>query len=404
MAQLTIRELGRQGDGIADGPIFVARTLPGEVVEGDVQDGGVASPRIVTPSEDRISPACKHFKTCGGCRMQHASDPLLALWKTGVVKDALKREGLDASLRDILTTPPRTRRRAKFAARRTKSGAMAGFRGRGSHTLVDVVDCHLITSDLAKCLPFARAATRLGGSRKGEMAFQTTATPNGLDVAVSGGKPLDDTLRRQLPQLATEHDVLRLTWDGELVAQSEPPLQIIGQAKVNIPPGAFLQATMHAETALQASVREIVQDAKEVADLFSGCGTFALDLAQYARVRAFEGDKSMTRACQDAANNAGLRFPIKAVTQDLFQDPVTSAELNHFDAVVLDPPRAGALAQCKELAKSEVATIAYVSCDPTSFARDVSVLVKAGFSLDWVQPVDQFRWSAHVELAAKLTR
>ena len=404
MAQFTIRELGRQGDGIAEGPVFVARALPGEVIEGDIEDGRIARPRIVTPSDDRVSPPCKHFKTCGGCQMQHAADPLLAHWKTGIVADALAREGLEPPLREMLTSPPRSRRRAKFAARRTKSGAMAGFRGRGSHTLVDVMDCHLITPELAKCLPFARAATALGGSRKGEMSFHCTATPNGLDVHVSGGKPLDDGLRAHLPQLATQHGVLRLVWDDELVAQSEPPVQVIGHAKVNMPSGAFLQATLHAESALQTCVREIVQDAKEIADLFSGCGTFALDLAQDAPVRAFEGDKSMTRACQDGANYAGLRYPVKAITRDLFQDPLTAAELNAFDAVVLDPPRAGALAQSEELAQSDVPVISYVSCDPASFARDVSVLVKAGFSLDWVQPVDQFRWSPHVELAAKLTR
>lgn len=404
MAELTIRELGRQGDGVADGPVFVPRALPGEVVDGQVSDGRMDAPRILHPSDDRVKPPCTHFKTCGGCQMQHAADPLLASWKTDIVRDALAREGLDAPLRDIVTSPPRSRRRAKFAARRTKAGAMAGFHARASDTLVDILECQLITPDLASALPFIREATALGGSRKGEVSFQCTATPNGLDVHASGGKPLDESLRVQLPQLATRHNVMRLTWDGELLAQSEPPLQLIGSAKVALPSGAFLQATDHGEKVLQSCVEEIATGAKLVADLFSGCGTFALKIADFAPVRAFEGDKSMTRACQEGANHAGLRHPVKAVTRDLFRDPLIGVELNAFDVVVLDPPRAGALAQVRELAQSDVTTIAYVSCDPTTFSRDVGILVKAGFSLDWVQPVDQFRWSPHVELAAKLTR
>ena len=404
MAEFKIRALGRQGDGIADGPVFVQRALPGETITGDPVDGRIFAPKIVEPSSDRVKPPCRHFKVCGGCLMQHASDPLLATWKMDIVRDALAAEGVDAPMRDIAVSPPRSRRRAKYAARRTKSGAMAGFHARASDALVDIQDCPLVVPGLDGGPALARELAIEGASRKGEITVHCTATPNGMDVSVEGGKPIDETLTIRLPQIAIDHNVVRLFWDRELVAQSATAKHPIGQAQVTLSPGAFLQATEHGETTLQDCVLEAIKGAKSVLDLFSGCGTFALRIAETAPVTAYEYDKPMTQACQDAANHANLTHPVKALSRDLFGDPLIPAELSKFDAVVLDPPRAGAAAQVAQLAKSDVQTIAYVSCDPATFARDAKILTGAGYVTQWVQVVDQFRWSAHVELAACFVR
>ncbi|WP_246036064.1 class I SAM-dependent RNA methyltransferase [Aliishimia ponticola] len=336
--------------------------------------------------------------------MQHASDALVADWKVGIVRTALAAQSLDAPIRGIETSPTRSRRRARFAARRTKSGALAGFHGRKSDVLVDVVDCPLISDDLAKGLDLTRALAVVGASRKGEILVQCNAVQGGLDVSVEDGKPLDQELRIKLPQIAAEHGVLRLTWNGELAAQLAPPQHKIGKADVPLPPGAFLQATEHGEKALQAFVLEATEGAHAVADLFAGCGTFSLRLAERGPVTAVEGDKPMTRALQEAANHAGLAYPVRSLTRDLFDDPLTEPELAKFDAVVLDPPRAGAQAQAQRLAKSDVPVIAYISCDPASFARDVRILVDGGYQVEWVHVVDQFRWSPHTEVAARLTK
>lgn len=404
MTEYKIRALGRQGDGIAEGPVFVPRALPGEVVSGTVEGDRLVNPRILEPVSDRVSPPCKHFKACGGCQMQHASDAVVEAWKLDIVITALRAHGFEPDMRTVETSPARSRRRAKFTARRTKSGAIAGFHGQASDTVIDVQDCVLVTPTLAAGVELARALAIVGGSRKAELSVHCTEVQGGLDVAVSGGKPLDSDLRNALPSLAVQHSVVRLTWANELVAQTSPPLHRIGRANVAVPPGAFLQATEHGEAVLQRSVLEATQGCSHVADLFAGCGTFALRLAETGPVTAIEGDKAMTRALQDAANHADVTYPIKAQSRDLFDDPLMPAELEKFDAVVLDPPRAGAAAQVAQLADSAVPVIAYVSCDPASFARDANSLSSGGYELDWVQVVDQFRWSPHVELAARFTR
>ena len=404
MPEVTIRALGRQGDGIADGPLFVPRALSGEKVTGKLDGDRLTDIRIVQPSPDRVAPPCRHFKACGGCQMQHASDNLVAEWKLGIVRDALKKQSLTTEIRGVETSPPRSRRRVGLAARRTKTGAIAGFHARASDTVVDVVDCPLIAPELAAAPEFARSLALIGVSRKGTLDVHCTVTLDGLDVVVEGGKPLDRQLRVDLPQLGVRFGVARLTWDGELVAQSAPPRHRIGRAFVELPPGAFLQATEHGERTLQECVLQATEGAVRVADLFSGCGTFALRLAERGPVSAVEAETAMVEALQQAANHGELPYPVRAITRDLFRDALSADELAGFDAVVLDPPRAGAAAQVAELARSDVPVIAYVSCDPSSFARDAAVLVQGGYRLDWVQVVDQFRWSPHTELAARLSR
>jgi 23S rRNA (uracil1939-C5)-methyltransferase len=404
---ITIDRLGHLGDGIAqgeNGPIFVAGMLPGEVVEGELESDRLVNAKIVTPSAARIKPPCSHARSCGGCLMQHASDAMVADWKTASVEGALAGQGLHAPFRPILTSPPRSRRRATFAARRTKGGSMIGFHARGSDALVQIPNCQLVHPDLMAAMPGLEELVRLGGSRSQEVSLMVTRALGGPDVVVTGGKPLDGALRLELARVVEAHAMARLTWDGETVALRATPIQTIGKARVAPPAGAFLQATEHGELALLETVREALGPQKRIIDLFAGIGTFALPLAEMSEVHAVEGDPAMVAALDKAARNTEGLKPIKAEARDLFRRPLEPDEFKYVTGVVIDPPRAGAEAQMRCLAEAKVPVIAMVSCNPVTFARDAKTLVQAGYLLEWVQVVDQFRWSAHVELVGRFVR
>jgi len=263
-----------------------------------------------------------------------------------------------------------------------------------------VPDCHLLHPDLMPALAAARDLAIIGTSRKAEIAVTATLSGAGLDLAVAGGKPLDGPLRLALAALAERHDLARLAWGGETVLTRRAPVQSFGGVPVVPPPGAFLQATAEGEAALVAEMRDLLGGARRVADLFAGCGTFTFPLAHDAAVHAVEGAPGMIAALDHAARHAqGLRR-ITHEARDLFRRPLDTQELAGFDAVVIDPPRAGAEAQIAALARARVPRIAHVSCNPATFARDAAVLLAAGYRMGPVRVVDQFRWSAHVELAA----
>lgn len=403
-SEFTITRLGHQGDGIAEGPVFAPRTLPGEVVTGVQQGSDLTDVRIVTPSDDRVKPPCRHYKSCGGCQLQHASDGFVADWKAEIIRSALMAQGLETDMRPILTSPANSRRRATLAARRTKKGALVGFHGRASDAITEMPDCHLLDPVLITGLPVAEALAQIGASRKAALSVTLTSSLAGLDVAVSGGKPLDGPLQADLAPFVERFALARLTWDGDVIAMRSPPEQLFGTARVVPPPGAFLQATPEGEAALVSAVTEITGDAKRILDLFAGCGTFTLPLAQTAEITAIEGDAQMTEALDQGWRRASGLKRVTSAARDLFRRPLLKDELAGFDAVVIDPPRAGAEAQIQELATSGPPVIAYVSCNPISFARDARALVDAGYRLNWVQPVDQFRWSVHTELAASFSR
>jgi 23S rRNA (uracil1939-C5)-methyltransferase len=243
----------------------------------------------------------------------------------------------------------------------------------------------------------------LGSSRKGELAVQVTLSDGGPDVAVSGGKPLDPALRMALGAICDRDRLARIAWDTEVVALRSAPVQRMGAARVVPPPGAFLQATTEGEAALLAVVKSITAGADRIVDLFAGCGTFALPLAERATVHAVEGEAAMTAALQRGWRDAPGLHQVTVETRDLFRRPLLPDELARFDAAVIDPPRAGAESQVMELARARVRRIAMVSCNPVTFARDTAILLRAGYALGPVQVVDQFRWSPHVELVAGLT-
>lgn len=403
MERYHIKRLGHQGDGIAEGPVFAPLTLPDEVVTGELDGSKLQDIRIETPSDHRVKAPCRHYKSCGGCSLQHASDDFVAEWKVDVVRQALAAQGLVTEFRPIATSPAQSRRRAVISARRTKKGAMAGFHARASDVIVEIPDCQLLDPALRPALDVARELAMIGVSRKGELSITATLSAEGLDIAVTGGKPLDGPFEAQLGQEAQRLGVARLSWDGEVLATRMPPYQEFGSAKVTPPPGAFLQATHHGENALLSAVQEIVGDAPSVVDLFAGCGTFSLPLAQKAEVHALEGVKSMMKALDHGWRNAHGLKRVTTETRDLFRNPVMDMDLR-YDAAVIDPPRAGAEAQTRELAKSEVPVVAFVSCNPVTFARDAAILTDGGYQLHWIQVVDQFRWSPHIEVVGHFAR
>jgi 23S rRNA (uracil1939-C5)-methyltransferase len=397
--RLTIERLGHQGDGIATGPVFVPMTLPGEVVEAEVTGDRAAGAKIVTPSPDRVAAPCPHYRACGGCAVMHGSDAFVADWKVGVVRQALAAQGLDAPVTALHTSPPASRRRATLAGRRTRSGALVGFHGRASATLVDIPRCRVLRPEIVAALPALAEVTGLAASRASEVALAVTLTDTGLDLAVTGARPWDArTLAAPLAALG----FARITWNGERAVEATPPALRIGAAQVPLPPGAFLQATAEGQAALTDAVRRAIGPARRIADLFSGLGTFALPLAGTAQVHAVEADAALLAALDAGWRHAPGLHRITTEVRDLFRRPLDPDELARFDAVVIDPPRAGAQAQTERLARARPPVIAAVSCNPATFARDARLLADAGYRLDWIEVVDQFRWSAHVELAARL--
>lgn len=404
MTDYRIERLGHLGDGIAAGPVFAPRTLPGEVVRGDLDGDRLINIKIVDPSDQRVRPVCPRYVACGGCALHHAAEDFVAEWKQAVVREALAAQGLEAEMRPIQTSPPQARRRATLSGRRLKSGGVLGFHGRASDQVVAIDGCTLLHPDLLAAREGLARFLPLLGSRKGELQFAVTRSEAGLDVDLRGGKPMTPALFSDLVALAEDLDLARLSQDGEVIVTRRPPILHLGKTAVVPPPGAFLQATPQGEAALQAAVDEATAGAKRVADLFAGVGTFALPLAKRAEVHAVEGLSGLLDALDHAWRHGDGLARVTVETRDLFRRPLLVDDLARFEAVVIDPPRAGAEAQTAEIAASKVGRVAAVSCNPVSFARDARMLVAAGFRLDWVQVVDQFRWSPHVELAAQFTR
>lgn len=397
--RLKIERLGHLGDGIAKG-IFVPGGLPGEIVEGEVEANRMPAPKIVEPSPLRIKAACQHYKTCGGCSLMHVREEFVADWKVDVVHGALHAQGIEAEMRTISTSPPQSRRRAVFHGRRTKKGAVVGFHGRASGALVAIPNCILVTPAIRETIPALETLTKAGGSRSAELSLTVTETEAGPDVSVENGKPLDLSLRQNLAELAETHSFGRLSWGGETISERSLTFVRFGDNRVPLPPGAFLQATKSGENTLVSAVIDSVSGAKRIADLFSGLGTFTFPLAQKAAVHAVEGDPNMLTSLERAWRHAEGLHQVTTETRDLFRRPLLEDELARYDTVVLDPPRAGAEAQIFQISQSDLRGVTYVSCNPVTFARDAKTLVTAGWHLNWVQVVDQFRWSPHIELVA----
>ena len=407
MSEYIVDRLGQLGDGIIDTPngeIFAPFTLPGEHIEGNVENGRVNSPKIIKPVSDRIKPACKHFKSCGGCSLQHASDTVISDWKIRKTQDALSQVNLHPEFRPIINSKAGSRRRATFAAKRTKKGALVGFHGRASDVIIEISECPISDPILLSGMPAFSQFAILGSSRKAVLRISATVSGNSLDVKIDNGKKLSATEISKFAQICNQFKILRLMWNDDVIAQSNPPSQKMGLANVIPPSGAFLQATKSGEATLIKTVLEIIGPSKRVVDLFAGCGTFALPISSKATVHALEGDANMIAALDSGWRAAGGLHDIKSETRDLFRRPLMPDEFKKIDAIVIDPPRAGAVSQVVEIAKANVGRIAFVSCNPATFARDASILCNNGYNLDWVQVIDQFLWNPHIELVAQFTK
>lgn len=409
--QLTIARLGHRGDGVAEtpqGPIYVPYTLPGEVVTVESVAGHPDRRHLVhveKRSHERAAPVCKHFGTCGGCALQHWSLAEYHLWKRSLVVESLAQANIVAPVSDLIDAHGAGRRRAVFHARRGVHDVLeVGFTAPRAHHVVAIDACPILAPGLGGALGAAWAIAEVLRPWGKPLDIQATATDSGLDVDIRGSGALSPDRMTALARLAETRKLARLTRHGELVAQQGQPTLKIGKAEVPLPPGAFLQATAEGEDTLARLATDYAGKAKNVADLFAGIGTFALRLAEQARVAAADSDASAVKALEQAAGKADGLKPVAAQTRDLFRRPFMSAEMKAFDAVVFDPPRQGAEAQARELAKSAVPIVIAVSCDAATFARDAKILIGGGYKLGAVSPVDQFRYSHHVEIVAKFER
>jgi len=405
--ELKVTELGHRGDGIAQtetGPVFVAGALPGETVRADVVDGRARKPVVATPSPDRVEPVCRHFKSCGGCSVQHLAERPYLAWKRDLVVKALSDRGIETEVATTVAATAGGRRRAVLTATRAGRVPLLGYHEKASHRLVDISECPVLDPAIVAALPGLKKLAAGVLPKKGELRLTVLATTAGLDVAIDKA---DKTYDRKIPalsQMVVELDLARLSVNGEVIVEVRPPLLDMGGVGIVAAPGGFTQATVAAEQALSRLVLDGTGKTRNVADLFSGVGTFALRLARTANVHAVEGD-----AAALAAFDKALRKPqgLKKVTferRDLSRRPLVREELEPFDTVVFDPPRAGAQAQAEQLAASKVKTIVAVSCNPATLARDLRILIDGGYVLQSVTPVDQFHYSPHIEAVAVLTR
>jgi 23S rRNA (uracil1939-C5)-methyltransferase len=410
--RFVIDRLGHRGDGVADSssgrPIYIPGTLPAEIVEVESVPGQPDRRHLLNirnASPQRIEPICPHFGVCGGCALQHLSEESYRAWKRNLVVTALSQAGITAPVADVIDAHGEGRRRVVFHARRgTHDVLEVGFSAARAHHLVAIDRCPVLAKSLDGALNVAWAIAELLEPTRKPLDIQITATDQGLDVDVRGSGPLTASIIAALSRVAQRHDLARITRHGELVAQARLPALHMGTAIVPLPPGAFLQPTAQGEAVLSRLVLDACSPAKQIADLFAGLGPFALRLAAHSQIFAVDDDASAIAAVERAAAAATGLKPIRAERRDLFKMPLAAAELRRFDAVVFDPPRQGAQAQAREIAGSRVPIVVAVSCNAGTFARDVRQLVDGGYRLMSVTPVDQFRYSAHVEIVARLTK
>lgn len=409
--RLVIDRLGRFGDGIATGAggsVYVPGALPGETVEVDAAAGRTERRpliRVVSPSLNRIAPICPHFGVCGGCAVQHWADDCYRAWKRGLVVEALQQVGLDVPVADLVDAHGDGRRRAVLHARRGAHEVLeVGFFAARAHRVVAIDRCPILAKGLDGAIAAAWEIAEALVPVAKPLDLQFTATDTGLDVDVRGSGSLPAAIVSSLGRVANKRNLARLTRHGELIALTQTPTLCMGKSIVQLPPAAFLQATAEGEAVLARLVLDCCVGARYVADLFAGIGPFALRLAEQIRVHAVDDDEpALTALARAAAGTSGLK-PVTIERRDLLRRPLTAPELKPYDVVVFDPPRQGAEMQSRELASSGVSRIVAVSCNPATLARDASALVRGGYRLVNITPVDQFRYAAHVELVALFER
>jgi 23S rRNA (uracil1939-C5)-methyltransferase len=411
---VTIESIGMRGDGIANADgvrYYVSFTAPGDVVsirpvEKRADGYAAAIRRVLQPGDGRGEPACRHFGTCGGCALQHLTAEAIAGFKRDMVVTALAQHGFaDVPVNDAVAVPPGRRRRVRFAANR--GGRVAfGFNEPRSNRVIDIGECPAVTPGIAAMIePLRKLAASTGAlGRRAEILV--TETDTGLDVTLRPKRPADLTLneRMALANFAERHDIARLGWDGpqgyEPLAARRAPAVTFGDVAVALPPDAFLQPSSDGERVIVAAVLAGAEGARKIADLYAGCGALTFPLSSVAPVHPVEGNGEMVQAIRQAA--AG--HPVTAEVRDLARQPLSPEELQRFDTVIFDPPRPGARDQAVALARSAVATVIAVSCNPATLARDLRLLADGGYGVESIRPVDQFPWSPHTEVVAVLRK
>lgn len=393
-----ILRLAARGEGVAEDGRHVPLAAPGDRIGAD---------GAVLPGPHHTTPACRHFPRCGGCQLQHVDNEAYAAYLVDRVAGALAAQGLDRpEIRAPHLSPPLSRRRASLRAERIGGRVVLGFNEGASHRIVDIAECPILHPALFALVAPLRALLPPLIARRRTAEVRLALADQGVDLMLSGVEAEGLEASEALTAFAQAHRLARLSIDEGYGPsprwEPEPVTVTLGGVAVALPAGVFLQATADGEAALLAAVEEAVGQASAIADLFAGLGTFALPLSARARVLAVEGARDPLLALKQAAARAGR--PIATEHRDLFRRPLDSAELGRFEAVVLDPPRAGAKEQMAALATADIARIAYVSCNPATFARDAARLAEGGWRIEWVRPIGQFRWSTHVELAAAFAR
>ena len=406
--QVTITSVGAQGDGIAEGHVFVPFGLPGETVEAEIEGKHATDPVWRQCSDLRVEPACQHFGDCGGCKVQHMSDDYYVEWKSGLVSEALSKAGIETALEPLIRCARHSRRRTVFSVVVTTNGAEVGYQRAGSHHVVSVNRCHVITPNLLGCIPMIGEIARTFVP-VGQMAsFTVLESLSGFDISVVIDKKIRDAERRAINTIAISPKIARIAVNTETIIENRRPVLDFSGFKVSPPNGGFVQAVQSIENAMVRLVCDHLAGCKRVADIFSGSGTFSLPLARSSSVVAAEGEASALTALDRAwreASGLGLK-PIQTDKRDLHNRPLMAKELDQMkiQGVVFDPPRAGAQMQAAQLAASKVKRVAAVSCNPTTLARDLRILVDGGYTLQSITPLDQFLWSPHVEAVALLKR
>ncbi|WP_438749801.1 class I SAM-dependent RNA methyltransferase [Pararhizobium sp. O133] len=411
---LTIERLGQSGDGIARGPfgpVYVSFTLPGETAALAVNRdrGTVMSMSELSP--ERVEPKCRHFGphgengTCGGCTLQHASDSLYQNFKRQLVLDALKSKALQADVAPLILARPGERRRTVFTARRTEKDLLLGYNQAESHHIVSISECPIASPGIVSRLAVIRTIAKAMAVGAEPFRITVLETLSGLDLSFEGIKAMDDRQRRTaIDTVLGLKSIARLSLNGEILVEPVKPVIDFGSVSVSPPPGSFTQATKPAEEAMAELVISHLGKAKRVIDLFAGSGTFSLRIARKAKVHAVEGEEKPLKALDFSARNTQGLKPVTVEKRDLFRRPMMASELKVYDAIVFDPPRAGAEVQTKEIARSGVKKIVAVSCNPVTLVRDLRILVDAGYRITSVTPIDQFLWSSHVEVVATLEK
>jgi len=409
MTEITvnIKAIGRRGEGIVrigEDTVFVPHVLPGEealiAVEGE--RGNVV--RLLRESAERTAPFCPHFGRCGGCQLQHWQEEPYRAWKRGLVETAFRNRDIEATIDPLVDAHGRGRRRVVLHVRYEGGRARAGFMEARSHRLLDLDLCPILEPALQRAPDIARELGQVFIRATKTLDVQITASEQGLDCHIKGPRSFTLDQRMDLAEIAARLELARVTFNRELVVEHRTPVITMGRAIVPLPEASFLQATQEGEQVLASLALEMLGEAARIADLFCGVGPFALRLAERAAVHAVDGDGRAVAAMMAAARHVPGLKPLTSETRDLFKRPLIAQELSQFDAVLFDPPRAGAEMQAGMLAQSRVPVVVAISCDPATLARDAAILINGGYRLRRVVPVDQFKWSAHVETVASFER